>query len=47
MRSNGDSVWELLGLGASPDERPLYVGKSEDSLATRDLLISHCLVAPG
>ena len=34
----GDSpTWEQLGLGAPPDERPLYVGKSESSLASRDL----------
>lgn len=30
-------VWRQLGLGAPPDERPLYVGKAEDSLVTRDL----------
>jgi hypothetical protein len=30
-------VWEELGLGAPPDERPLYVGKAERSLARRDL----------
>jgi hypothetical protein len=29
-------VWEQLGLGTPPDERPLYVGKSESSLAGRD-----------
>lgn len=33
----GDEVWEVLGLGAAPDDRPLYVGKAEDSLATRDI----------
>jgi len=33
---NGD-VWEELGLGDPPDGRPLYVGKAEDSLASRDL----------
>jgi hypothetical protein len=33
----GDEVWEELGLGAAPDDRPLYVGKAEDSLATRDI----------
>lgn len=31
------AVWSQLGLGAPPDERPLYVGKAEDSLVTRDL----------
>jgi len=30
-------VWRLLGLGKPPDERPLYVGKAEDSLVSRDL----------
>jgi hypothetical protein len=30
-------VWRELGLGAPPDERPLYVGKSESSLAGRDI----------
>lgn len=30
-------VWRQLGLGDPPDERPLYVGKAEDSLVTRDL----------
>lgn len=30
-------IWEELGLGAPPDGRPLYVGKAEDSLVTRDL----------
>ena len=30
-------VWEQLGLGAPPDDRPLYVGKAEDSLASRDV----------
>jgi len=34
-------VWSQLGLGAPPDERPLYVGKAEDSLLTRDL-DTHC-----
>lgn len=33
----GDEVWKELGLGDPPDDRPLYVGKSEDSLATRDI----------
>lgn len=33
----GDEVWEELGLGDPPDDRPLYVGKAEDSLATRDI----------
>lgn len=30
-------AWEELGLGTPPDDRPLYVGKSEDSLVSRDL----------
>lgn len=30
-------TWQLLGLGATPDARPLYVGKAERSLASRDL----------
>ncbi|MGI8757071.1 MAG: GIY-YIG nuclease family protein [Acidimicrobiales bacterium] len=30
-------TWELLGLGLPPDGRPLYVGKAEDSLGTRDV----------
>jgi len=34
-------VWRQLGLGDPPDERPLYVGKAEDSLVTRDLRTSH------
>jgi hypothetical protein len=33
----GDSVWKQLGLGSPPDDRPLYVGKSESSLAARDV----------
>jgi hypothetical protein len=31
------AVWEELGLGQPLDERPLYVGKAEDSLVSRDL----------
>src|SRR5579859_3831532 len=30
-------TWRELGLGAPPDGRPLYLGKAEDSLASRDL----------
>jgi hypothetical protein len=30
-------VWAELGLGTPPDTRPLYVGKSEDSLLSRDI----------
>jgi len=34
----GDATtWNQLGLGDPPDGRPLYVGKAEDSLVTRDL----------
>jgi hypothetical protein len=34
----GDATtWEELGLGSPPDGRPLYLGKAEDSLVTRDL----------
>jgi len=32
-----DGVWSSLGLGSAIDGLPLYVGKSEDSLADRDL----------
>lgn len=31
------SVWRNLGLGDPPDDRPLYVGKAERSLAERDV----------
>ena len=31
------AVWKGLGLGAPSDGRPLYVGKAEDSLVSRDL----------
>ena len=31
------AAWVELGLGEPPDSRPLYVGKSESSLATRDI----------
>ena len=35
---HADAVdWRQLGLGGPPDDRPLYVGKAEDSLVTRDL----------
>jgi len=35
---HGDEVtWRELGLGEPPDERPLYVGKAERSLAGRDI----------
>jgi hypothetical protein len=35
---HGDaSTWSYLGLGDPPDERPLYIGKAEDSLVTRDV----------
>lgn len=30
-------TWRELGLGDPPDGRPLYVGKAEDSLVSRDL----------
>lgn len=30
-------VWRQLGLGDPPDDRPLYVGKSESSLIERDV----------
>ena len=33
----GASTWSTLGLGEPPDDRPLYVGKAERSLAGRDL----------
>jgi hypothetical protein len=31
------ATWERLGLGTPKDDRPLYVGKSESSLLTRDI----------
>lgn len=31
------AAWQQLGLGAPPDDRPLYVGKAEASLRSRDL----------
>lgn len=31
------AVWQTLTLGAPPDDRPLYVGKAERSLASRDV----------
>lgn len=31
------AVWQELGLGEPPDARPLYVGKAERSLASRDV----------
>lgn len=33
----GPTAWAELGLGEPHDDRPLYVGKAEDSLVTRDL----------
>jgi hypothetical protein len=33
----GREIWVELGIGEPPDERPLYVGKSESSLAGRDI----------
>lgn len=30
-------AWEQLRLGPPPDDRPLYVGKAEDSLVARDI----------
>jgi GIY-YIG catalytic domain len=30
-------TWNELGLGHPPDGRPLYIGKAEDSLVSRDL----------
>lgn len=31
------STWKELGLGNPPDDRPLYVGKAENTLASRDI----------
>lgn len=31
------AVWQVLGLGDPPDARPLYVGKAERSLSSRDV----------
>lgn len=36
LHGNGQT-WTALGLGDPPDDRPLYVGKAEDSLVSRDL----------
>jgi predicted RNase H-like nuclease len=33
----GLEVWPLLGLGQAPDDRPLYAGKAERSLTSRDV----------
>jgi hypothetical protein len=33
----GAGIWHEVGLGTPPDSRPLYVGKAEDSLVSRDL----------
>jgi hypothetical protein len=33
----GQDIWLQLGLGDPPDDRPLYVGKAEESLVSRDL----------
>jgi hypothetical protein len=33
----GHDIWPQLGLGDPPDDRPLYVGKAEESLVSRDL----------
>jgi GIY-YIG catalytic domain-containing protein len=33
----GSAVWRELRLGAPPDVRPLYLGKAEESLVSRDL----------
>ncbi|CAN5520866.1 hypothetical protein BH24ACT4_BH24ACT4_04440 [soil metagenome] len=33
----GAPAWNQLGLGEPPDDRPLYVGKSERSMASRDV----------
>jgi hypothetical protein len=30
-------IWQQLGLGDPPDNRPMYVGKAEESLKARDL----------
>jgi hypothetical protein len=38
----GAESWEELGLGAPPDDRPLYVGKSESNLAGRDVNTHFC-----
>lgn len=35
--SGAPGAWLALGLGGPPDARPLYVGKSEHSLASRDV----------
>lgn len=32
-----DTAWHTLGLGEAPDARPLYVGKAERSLSSRDV----------
>ncbi|WP_162943665.1 GIY-YIG nuclease family protein [Arthrobacter celericrescens] len=41
----GEDVWAALGLERRPTDVPLYVGKAEDSLITRDLK-THFAVDP-
>jgi hypothetical protein len=31
------ATWKALGLGVAPDDRPLYVGKAQNTLASRDI----------
>lgn len=33
------NTWDELGLGTAPDDRPLYVGKSESTFASRDVAV--------
>jgi hypothetical protein len=40
---HGDTAgWHHLGLGDPPDDRPLYVGKAQRSLADRDIRTHFC-----
>lgn len=42
-----DQAWTQLGLQHLGDDRPLYVGKAEGSLVTRDLKITSRPAEPG
>jgi hypothetical protein len=40
-------TWRELGLGDPPDQRPLYVGKSQQTLASRDVAVHFAMRARG
>lgn len=46
VHGNG-STWVALGLGDPPDGRPLYIGKAEKSLVSRDLATHFGRQTPG